>query len=228
MKKFNCPSCGAEIVFQSNVSVYAVCAYCSSMVVRRDIDVESIGKMAALPDDMSPLMIGTEGLYQQTVFRLVGRLKMAWTDGNWNEWYFIMENGGRGWLAEAQGFYAVCTEFEGEWAGDLKKTLANATKTNAYPDAVKAIRDGVLGKSYFLNGLKYKAVDIKAATCVGSEGELPFAAPTGRKSIAIDLLGHQGEFGGIEIAQDGVRLYLGQYMEWDDLKLEHIRPLEDW
>ena len=73
MKKFNCPSCGAEVVFNSNHSVYAVCKYCHSMIVRHDLDVEAIGTMASLPEDMSPFQIGTEGYYQGTHFSLVGR-----------------------------------------------------------------------------------------------------------------------------------------------------------
>ena len=53
MRKFACPSCGADVTFQSAQSVYTVCAYCQSMVVRTDVDVKSIGVMAALPDDMA-------------------------------------------------------------------------------------------------------------------------------------------------------------------------------
>ena len=39
MRKFACPSCGADVTFQSAQSVYAVCAYCQSMVVRTDVDL---------------------------------------------------------------------------------------------------------------------------------------------------------------------------------------------
>src|SRR5256885_2095546 len=57
---FNCPSCGAQVDFQSNLSVYAVCKFCRSMIVRHDVNVESIGTMASLPDDMSPIQIGMD------------------------------------------------------------------------------------------------------------------------------------------------------------------------
>ena len=50
----NCPSCGAEVFFKSSVSVFAVCSHCQSMLVRHDMDLESLGSMAHVPDDVSP------------------------------------------------------------------------------------------------------------------------------------------------------------------------------
>src|SRR5688572_12411014 len=107
MLKLNCPSCAATIVFKSRVSVLAVCSYCKSAVVRHDLNVENLGKMAELPPDMSPLQLGTRGKYEGTSFEIVGRLKVAWEEGTWNEWYLLFDSGRDGWLAEAQGFYGV-------------------------------------------------------------------------------------------------------------------------
>ena len=236
MKKFNCPSCGADVIFQSNVSVYSVCAFCSSMIVRHDINVESIGKMAMLPNDMSPLMLGTEGIYHGLRFRIIGRMKIGWKDGTWNEWYTVSENGGRGWLAEAQGFYALSYEQEEGLPAEAKKSLDKFLNANKSKDEnfnrtdtwLDSVREDMLGSHLFLNQLKYKIVDIKSAICLGSEGELPFIAPKGRKILSIDLLGHQGEFANIEIDKDKNRLYLGNYMEWNDFHFQNLRPLENW
>lgn len=228
MNKFNCPSCGAEAVFQSNVSVYAVCAYCSSMIVRRDIDVESIGTMAALPEDMSPLMIGTTGKVNNTQFRLVGRMKIGWQDGAWNEWFMVNNNGGKGWLAEAQGAYAVCHEYTQPLFADTQKTLDKYFPRNNLALDADGIKQSLLGTFLFIDQLKYKVVDIKAAVCLGSEGELPFIAPQNRKTLSIDLLGYHGEFGNIEIAADKRRIYLGSYEEFNNLHLQGLRELQGW
>src|SRR5512139_495009 len=152
MKKFSCPSCGAEVPFASSISVYAVCKYCNSMIVRHDLDVEAIGKMAVLPDDMSPFQIGTEGFYLGQHFTLVGRMKMGWEDGSWNEWFMATDDGRKGWLAEAQGFYAVSFE----------------TEPPALDFAVKAIQDqkksgNFIGSNLRLNQIKFKVVDSKKA-----------------------------------------------------------------
>ena len=220
MKKFSCPSCGAEVVFTSNFSVYAVCKYCSSMVVRHDLDVESIGQMAALPDDMSPFQIGTEGIYQQIRFTLVGRMKIGWADGTWNECFMATDDGRRGWLAEAQGFYAVCFETKPPDKDFARRALAHRDKASK--------EASFIGSSLKLDGLMYKVVDTKLATCIGSEGELPFAAPRGRKTLSVDLIGPNASFACVEIEAGSIRAYTGRYAEWKDLKCSHERVFDGW
>ena len=213
MKVYKCPSCGAEIPFRSNLSVYAVCPYCRSMVVRHDVDVESIGTMASLPDDMSPFQIGTEGIYKGVHFGIIGRMKISWEDGNWNEWFIVSDDARKGWLAEAQGFYAVSFEKDDPVPQKTETTLKNIN---------------TLGSEVDLWGQEFKVVDIKQATCIGSEGELPFRAPQGRKTTSIDLTGHAEAFASIEIESDRKRIYIGSYVEWADLKCTNFRKYEGW
>ncbi|HEY5995112.1 MAG TPA: DUF4178 domain-containing protein [Gallionellaceae bacterium] len=217
MKKYDCPSCGAEVVFMSNLSVYAVCKYCSSMVVRHDMDVESIGKMAALPDDMSPFQIGTQGYYQGTNFSLVGRMKIGWQDGSWNEWFMATDDGRRGWLAEAQGFYAVCFETDPPPVDFAHKAIADQKNPGKF-----------VGSTLVLANQKLRVVDSKKATCIGSEGELPFAAPQGRVTVSVDLLGPRGEFGCVEIETGKQRAFIGRYVEWKELRCSNIRQFDGW
>ncbi len=234
MKKFNCPSCGAEVAFQSNVSVYAVCKYCNSMIVRHDIDVESIGKMAALPDDMSPLQIGTDGFYRGRRFGIIGRLKMGWVDGAWNEWFLMTDDASRGWLVEAQGNFAVCFEVDYSKEPALTKIIeklsdSSITKQIKTGEVVKLSKLPVKLDSYLkINKEEFKVVDIKSATCIGSEGELPFNAIKDRKSICVDLLGSRNRFATIEITDNGTRVYIGNYIDWNELRCQRLRPLEGW
>jgi predicted RNA-binding Zn-ribbon protein involved in translation (DUF1610 family) len=236
MKKVNCPSCGGEVRFHSNVSVYAVCPYCSSMIVRRDVDVEAIGKMATLPEDMSPLMIGSQGVYQGIRFHLIGRMKIGWKDGTWNEWYMTMENGTNGWVAEAQGFYAVNFEYKQALIAETEKAVKALGKpllidtsdnTPMYLPESK-VNKKALGSYIFLDRQKFKVVDLKETVCRGSEGELPYAAPTGRRTLSVDLLGHKGEFAAIEIDHVTTRIYVGRYVDWPDLHWQQVRSLENW
>lgn len=231
MQKFTCPSCGAEINFQSNISVCAVCKHCASMVVRHDKDVESIGKMAQLPDDVSPLQIGTEGTYRGMRFGLIGRAKMGWQDGSWNEWFMYVDDGRKGWLAEAQGFFAVSFEFDGSIHPGAQKTLEKVTEKFRSQQAAdnKTFRNNsALGKVVTIGGKALQIVDIKDAECIGSEGELPFTAAKGRKATYIDLIGENKEFGSIEYSGNSTRIYLGEYVEFDDLRFSHLREMEGW
>lgn len=209
MRTVACPSCNGKVSFQSGVSIFAVCPYCRSMIVRRDLDVECIGTMGILPPDTSPIQIGTQGSYRGTGFVIVGRLRQTWSEGGWNEWCAWFHDGRYGWLAEAQGFWML--SFEAETPKDLPPA------EELGPDLEVRI-----GK------VKFVVDDIKEVVCAGSEGELPFPAPQGRKAISIDLSGPSKEYACIEYADDETRLSLGQYVEFAELRLSFLRQLDGW
>lgn len=207
--KANCPSCGAEVQFKSSISVFAVCPFCTSMIVRHDMDLEALGKMAQLPEDLSPIKIGSRGKYAGTHFEVVGRLKVAWSEGYWNEWFIMFEDGKPAWLAEAMGFFMISSE---------------VTEIDKLPP-LKILK---VGKGYSIIPQKTFFVDdIKTTTCIGSEGELPFSGLKGRKATSVDLGTNAGEFANLEYSdQDGVKLYVGKYVEFDSLDWSNLRDLE--
>lgn len=225
MRKFDCPSCGADVTFRSAQSVYAVCAYCQSMVVRTDIDVKSIGVMAALPDDMSPLQLGSGGHFEDQPFTLIGRLKIGWRDGLWNEWHVLMADGRGGWIGEAQGSFSISFELEGALPRDVEASL---NRCRSLLTSGKGVDEARPGFAVQLGGATLRAVDIKLATCLGSEGELPFAAPKGRRTVAIDCIGRQGEFATLDHDGREGHAYVGRYLEWDAFRFSNLRPLEGW
>lgn len=205
--KANCPSCGAEVVFTSSVSVFAVCGHCRTMMVRHDMDLEALGEMAQLPDDVSPFQYGTRGSLGRDRFTIIGRLKVAWSEGYWNEWFLRFEDGRHGWLGEAMGFLMLTFE-------------APADKAPG--------RSGlIVGKEYALiPGRVFTLTDIREAECVGSEGELPFRGVAGRKTVSADLNGPDGSFATIEYSkQDGVRLYAGRHVTYDEVDWSNLRDL---
>ena len=210
MLKLSCPACGAEIEFKARVSVFGVCSFCHSMVVRHDMNLENIGKMADLPPDMSPLQLGTRGRFGNSNFELVGRLKLGWEQGHWTEWYALFDNGKEGWLAEAQGFYMVSFSIDD-------------------PSALPDLKTITVGRSFPLaKGKLFEVEDIKQATCIGSEGELPMKGPKGRKSTSVDLAGPDNEFACLDYSEEGVRLFVGRYAEFEDLKFTMLREVDGW
>ena len=218
MKKYPCPSCGAEIPFRTSLASHGVCPYCRTMVVRDDDALRKTGDMAQLPEDMSPFQIGSEGRFRGVRFGIVGRMKIGWEDGNWNEWFIVSDDGRKGWLAEAQGFYAPCfetTDTDSETMAELKKKLVD-------------IESGKLGVRVRINNTQYKVVDVKQAVCIGSEGELPFSAPQGRETTTIDLTAGDGAFASIEVTENGLRVYEGAYVDWQQLDCKYYRTFEGW
>jgi hypothetical protein len=190
--------------------VFAVCAYCGSTVVRTDRDVESIGTMADLPDEMTPLQIGTELSHGGTHYTLIGRVRVGWADGAWNEWY-MGHDSTAAWLVEAQGFLAVAVPQSIEEAGGI--------------DATGLPR---LEALVTVKGRTYRVTDIKEAACLGSEGELPFRAPRGRRATYIDMIDDVGGFASIESSDDGRQLYTGEYVPFDRLGFRNLRDIEGW
>lgn len=221
-KEANCPSCGAPVQFRAADSVFLVCPYCSSMVVRQDVNVEAIGTMAELKADLSPLQLGTSGKFEGKSFDLIGRLKIVWTDGNWNEWLAYFEGGKTAWLAEAQGFYALNFPVAATTALPRREDLkVGMTVELGAPNKEQA----------------FTVVDIKETTCGGSEGELPFTAQSGRKTLSVDLADEVGGFAALEYDLDASqgqgtdsepRAYVGRYVDYDDLSLRNVRRLDGW
>jgi predicted RNA-binding Zn-ribbon protein involved in translation (DUF1610 family) len=208
--KLSCPSCGADVEFKSKASVFGVCPFCASTLVRHDINLETLGKMAELPPDVSPLQVGTRGRYENSSFEIVGRLKVKWAEGSWNEWFALLDDGTQGWLGEFQGFYTMSFQVEGA--------------TGIPP--VGSLKPGVkvtVGKS------QYQVDDIREIVCQGSEGELPFRAVKGRKSVSVDLGGQGETFASMDCSDDeGVLLYVGRYVDFDKFKFQSLREIDGW
>lgn len=209
--KLNCPSCGAPVEFSSSVSIFAVCTYCGSSLVRHDLKLEDLGKMAQLAEDTSPIQIGTLGKYKGVTFHVVGRVKVQWSQGEWNEWYTAFEDGRFGWLADAQGDFGI------SFSVPAPSSLSGAVALQ-------------VGESVTLSsGLTYRVADIKTATYSGSEGELPFRAMPGRESLAVDLDDQQGGFASVDDSeQDGVSVYEGHWLDIEEFQFKNLRVFDGW
>jgi hypothetical protein len=209
MLTLSCPSCGANVNFQSKVSVFAVCSYCRSSLVRQGMDLDKIGEIAELQDDLTPIQIGTTGMFEGKQFEVIGRMKVGYSDGFWNEWFAMSATGEVGWLAEAQGFYAFCYPF---------------FEVNAPNRSSLTIDRGV---DFGTKGT-YEVTDIRNVSCVYSEGELPFDAIQGRKSTSVDLIGAKKEMATIEYAEKETRIFLGAYQDFDQFAFKNLRQIDGW
>jgi hypothetical protein len=221
MHQVSCPNCGSTVTFRAGETVYAVCDYCSTALVRSDVAVESIGKVAILQDAWSPLQIGTEGDFDGGHFLVVGQVVYRWESGTWTEWYLTYNDGRYGWMTEAQGHFALT--FPAKNGVDIQD-----------PSQLS------VGAQVIVDALPYKVVDIKSAEVASSRGELPFKALPGRKIKCIDLTPPAGQeqksgkgavkvaFASLEFSEDGVHAYLGRYEEFDSLRFVNLRQIHGW
>jgi len=212
MSTFSCPSCGAAVEMRSAIAVTAVCPYCRTLVVRHGSDVEAIGQCAVLPDDISPLQLGTTGKDGNNGFVLIGRAKVTWEDGCWNEWLMLYDNGEQGWLAEAQGSLAI-------------------TRPVAIPEAAaRDLQALPIGQVLSIAGVHYTVSDIKEATYAGYEGEFPSdILPAGTVVKTIDFTAPDGSFLSATCAGAAPpEVYRGAYVNFDALHLSNLRELSGW
>jgi hypothetical protein len=204
----NCPNCGARIVFQWSSSVQTVCEYCKSILVRTDVDLKKVGQVADLPPDTSPIQLNTCGTYRDKSFVVIGRIVYGYDQGAWNEWHLMMGDGSSGWLSDAQEEYAV--------------------SFLAKPQPLPSSQQLQVGQQYDWNGQRYTLSVITNAAYRGVQGELPFEYWDKTSAVFADFRTPTRKFATLDYSDARPALYLGEFMEFDDLKLKNLRQFEGW
>ncbi|MBP6188834.1 MAG: DUF4178 domain-containing protein [Azonexus sp.] len=199
----HCPSCGAPVVFKSASSVFAVCEYCQSTLVRHDQNLEDIGKMAALVEDRSPLQLGTEGSYKGVHFALIGRIQIKYSQGIWNEWHLLFDDMRTGWLSEASGEYVL-------------------TFAQFVPETLPKFDDLKIGQRFVLASQTWTVSNIENAECVAGQGELPFKVGAGYPVAAVDLR-NQANFATLDYSETPPLLFVGEAVDFKSLKMANLR-----
>jgi len=209
MDKCTCPSCGASVEFQSPASILTVCEYCASTLVRHDVNLENIGRMAELQVDGSPLQLHVEGRYQGVPFLVVGRIQLRYEQGLWNEWHLLFDDLRSGWLGESGGIYAV----------------SFLTKLD---EALPRFEDLHPGNALVLKGQSFAVAQVAKAFCVAGEGELPFSVGPGYAAPVVDLAGPGNKLATIDYSEEPPLVFLGEYVEFEQLHLTGLREWNGW
>ena len=206
----NCPNCGAPIKFRWSSAVQTTCELCYSILVRTDVDLKKVGQVADLPVDASPIQIGTEGVYQNKSFVVVGRILYEYEQGGWNEWHVIYNDNSNGWLSDAQ----------------LEYNLSCLTP----PSARQQLPAGQVERcaQYTWNNKTYEVTSLTKAHYKGVQGELPFEYWDKDDVIFVDLRTAGGDFATIDYSENPPLLFLGRAVEFDDLQLKNLRLFEGW
>jgi len=203
----NCPSCGAPVEFKSAASIFAVCEYCRSTLVRHDRELENIGRMAELLEDASPVRLGTEGRYRGVHFAVIGRIQLRYGQGVWNEWHLLFDDQRSGWLSDAGGQYVVSFA---KWTDE----------------PLPAFDDLQVEQTLLLDGRPYIVTNLESATCVAGEGELPFKIGAGYAAPVADLRAGAA-FATIDYSDAGngrpPLVFLGEAVAFEDLAFANLR-----
>jgi hypothetical protein len=182
----------------------AICEFCKTTVLKDAQSVVNLGKMSEVLEDYSPLQIGTSGQFEQRPFSLIGRLQLQYSDGFWNEWYVLFEDGGTGWLSDASGQFTFTFEQHTKAALPIFEKLAPGFRVS-------------------LSGQTVTASDVRTARCTGGQGELPFKVGQGYCARVADFRADD-RFLTLDYSDDATpRVYLGRAIELGDLKPQLLR-----
>ena len=204
----SCPNCGAQIVFRYQAAVQTTCGFCKSILVRQDKDLKRVGVTGEWPIDASPIQLGVRGSFKGEAFEVVGRILYEYELGGWNEWH-IQLGGKSAWLSDAQLEYAVSRQ----WPNQQK-----------WPDPDKV----PAGASVQINNNQYIVTSVNNAKYVGVEGDLPFEYWDKQILQYLDLGATDGKFATLDYSEDTPLVFLGEFVEFEDLKMTGLREFEGW
>jgi ribosomal protein L37AE/L43A len=203
VKSANCPSCGAPVSFRSALSVYAVCDFCRSTLLRSGEDLQNLGRMADLLEDASLIQVGTEGTHRGMHFGVLGRIQLKHASGIWNEWHILFDDGRSGWLSEASGEFVVSAQVAVSEALPAFETLRPEMPVN-------------------IAGRRFAVTDLQTARCVSGQGELPFKVDAGYDVNTADLRSND-RFVTLDYSETPPLVFVGQPTTFDALKLANLR-----
>ena len=216
MAALACPQCGNELSFASPALPVKVCPTCRSLVLRKDQALERVGEAAVLPFDVSPVQIMTTGRWNGMGFTVLGRIRWGWAEGSWNEWLVLFDDNSQGWLGEAMGDFMLLREQPVDLWGDssLAKLVAGERPR--------------IGDRVDLSGVTYSVTDIKTATVLASEGDLPFKASTDWSIESIDFRSTTSACASFQRDEEGASFYTGDALSLSDLNLKNLRAIDGW
>jgi hypothetical protein len=203
MQQVSCPGCGAPVQFKSTASVMAVCEFCKTTLLKDAGSVQNLGKMSEVLEDFSPIQIGTAGRFGQKGFTVIGRIQLRYSDGFWNEWYLIYDDGSNGWLSDGSGQFTL--------------TFPKSVEGNL-PLFEKLVPGHVL----HLGGVSFITSDVRTAQCTAGQGELPFKVGQGYQAKVADFRAAD-RFLTLDYSEATTRIYLGQSVQLGDLKAQLLR-----
>ncbi|WP_315817559.1 DUF4178 domain-containing protein [Paraflavitalea speifideaquila] len=104
----SCPSCSTVITFHSRDTNCIVCHQCGSRLQRWDDGVlKEKGEMVSVQDTLSPIRIGTTGVWNNKKFTVIGRVRCYFEESVVNNWNIYFEDGRLLALVESYGQFAI-------------------------------------------------------------------------------------------------------------------------
>lgn len=200
VQALKCPSCGAPLPVSNRFVRMVACHYCNSTCEITDQGLSIAGQTAKLIPLPTRFAVGQSGTVRGRPFRIVGRVRYAHEDGQWDEWFLEMADGSPAWLEEDEG----------------EITLSRVERLR---DAVPPFDQVRVGSQLSVNGHSFFVTERCRARIAGAEGQLYFRAVPDRPVQFVDgNLG--GRVGFLEFTEDSIEFGIGEPLERHEIKLD--------
>jgi hypothetical protein len=205
----SCPYCKGILSFRSSGTDAVMCSRCSVMA-NRNGQAFKVKVSNVMPEDMTPLQIGTTGIFGNINFEIIGRVRFQYKQKYKNQWQLLFPDGTSKLLAEACGAYA----------------FYSPDKTTVNPQTLKNI---TAGKRIDLPGGSYYIESLAKCENITAEGEVTFNPLWTEKFISVTFSLPGSPMAVAEIfSKEKTALFKGTYQDFDDFNFKNLRDLNGW
>ena len=206
----NCPNCGAPVQFRWSSAVQTVCPFCHSILVRDDLDLKNVGQVADLPPDPSPISLLTEGTYKGKTSRCWGASFMS---GNM-----------------AAGTNGTSCFRMGPAAGSPTRSCSTPSRfwSNPAPASAGSPAEVSRGGTLHFNQIDYEVATMTARATRASKASCRFPFTAKSDMLFADLRTAGRAFGTLDYSDRTPLLFLGEWVEFEELQLKNLRQFEGW
>jgi hypothetical protein len=196
-----CPSCGAPLPVEHRFVRMVACRYCDTVSELTDTGLDPTGKTARLAPLPTQFAVGQRGTLRGRAFTVLGRVRYAYDDGVWDEWYLAFDDGDAAWLEEDEGQYV----------------LSRQERLRTPPPPFESAR---VGTQFEVNGHTFHVTERLRARIAGAEGQLFYRAAPGRPVAFVE-----GNIGGriayLEYGEDSVEFGVGEQLPRAEIRVEN-------
>ncbi len=194
-----CPSCEGTLNITAQNSKMVTCNYCSMISYINAGNLTMIGQKSFFVDYGSMLKLGKKGKIYHIDIEVIGRLRIDYEDGFFDEWYLNTPQSTK-WLSEDEGKFLFFTD---------SKTLNDPTVLN--------LPQIIVGSFFEFQGLKLFIKEQCNAKINGGEGELPFKIQPNQPVNFVDCLYYQKLYS-FEFLNE-IELHIGDYIDINHIKI---------
>jgi hypothetical protein len=206
-----CNQCSHRSEINAELTKILVCQHCFHAYEISGNNLISGGQFPFVPEDMTPLKIGSAGVAETKPFVVSGRIRYEFGESYFNHWVLYFKDKTWMWLGEGYGIYTLFRP-----AGHfLEKSAIDKIEIGT------SVR--VSKNKAFITTL------IEQSTGFTAEGELPFMLSQFSTFNLIEGSDSHNELVGFKIFSNGeVESYQGFFSDFDHFQFTNLRQLNGW